>query len=242
MEKSVKQRIKEFCKFRHLTISAFEKQSGLSNGYVSSIRKSLGTEKLDGILSAFSELSREWLLYGEGAMLKPHHAAAQVSQNNFFGSNNYINGSNYAASGAAVSVECEELTGAPVISHTLARASDTCILERVEENQDRLEKSTVLVEDMDVAAWYPVRDTAMQPFYYPGDRLAICPFPDGFVNPRPGVRYVVQTRSNGMFTCVLYPAEQGYRAHFYNNEEFPDHIIKNDDIVSIFRILMMTRI
>ena len=241
MEKSVKQRIKEFCKVKHLTIAAFENACSLTNGYVAAIRKSIGNEKLASIMRAFPELSREWLLYGEGAMLKPQQGTT-VSQSNFFGSNNYINGSNHAADGAATPVECEEVIGAPVISHTLARASDTCILERVEENQDRLEKSTVLVEDMDVAAWYPVRDTAMQPFYYPGDRLAICPFPNGFANPRPGVRYVVQTRSNGMFTCVLYPAEQGYRAHFYNNEEFPDHIIKDDDIVSIFRILMMTRI
>lgn len=241
MEKSVKQRIKEFCKVKHLTIAAFENACSLTNGYVAAIRKSIGSEKLASIMQAFPELSREWLLYGEGAMLKPQQGAT-VSQSNLFGSNNYINGSNYAADGAATPVECEELTGAPVISQTLARASETCVLERVEENQGRLEKSTVLVEDMDVAAWYPVRDTAMQPFYYPGDRLAICPFPNGFANPRPGVRYVVQTRSNGMFTCVLYPAEQGYRAHFYNNEEFPDHIIKNDDIVSIFRILMMTRI
>ena len=42
----------------------------MSNGYVSSIRKGLGVTKLENVLNAFPDLSRDWLLYGEGEMLK----------------------------------------------------------------------------------------------------------------------------------------------------------------------------
>ena len=69
MDKSVKERIGEFAKAKQITIRDFERKSGLSNGYVNAMRKGLGTEKLENVLSAFPDLSRDWLLYGEGPML-----------------------------------------------------------------------------------------------------------------------------------------------------------------------------
>ena len=42
----------------------------MSNGYVASIRRGIGPEKLSKVLSAFPGLSRDWLLYGEGPMYR----------------------------------------------------------------------------------------------------------------------------------------------------------------------------
>jgi len=67
---SIKERIIEYCKKSNISVRQFEIKSKMSNGYVSSIRKSLGLEKLENVLNAFPDLSREWLLYGEGEMLK----------------------------------------------------------------------------------------------------------------------------------------------------------------------------
>ena len=67
---SVKERISEFCKYKGISIRQFEIQCNMSNGYVSSMRKGLGIEKLENVLSSFPELNRDWLLYGEGEMLK----------------------------------------------------------------------------------------------------------------------------------------------------------------------------
>lgn len=66
----VKDRIYQFCKEKGIAIRTFELNCGLSNGYVSSMRKGLGIEKLENVLNAYPELSREWLLYGEGEMYK----------------------------------------------------------------------------------------------------------------------------------------------------------------------------
>ena len=66
---TVEDRIRTFCKYKKLSIRQFEIQCNLSNGYVSSMRKGLGTGKLENVLNAFPELNREWLLYGEGKML-----------------------------------------------------------------------------------------------------------------------------------------------------------------------------
>jgi transcriptional regulator with XRE-family HTH domain len=67
---TTQERIKAYCKLKKISIRQFEIQSKLSNGYVSSMRKGLGIEKLENVLNAFPDLSREWLLYGEGDMLK----------------------------------------------------------------------------------------------------------------------------------------------------------------------------
>ena len=70
MEKeSVKERVYAFLQYKGISIKRFEEQCGLSNGYVSSMRKGFGPEKLNNVLKEFPELSREWLLYGEGEML-----------------------------------------------------------------------------------------------------------------------------------------------------------------------------
>ena len=67
---NVKDRILEFCKEMGIPVRQFEIQCNMSNGYVSSMRKGLGSEKLENVLKAYPDLNREWLLYGEGTMLK----------------------------------------------------------------------------------------------------------------------------------------------------------------------------
>lgn len=71
MDKSIKERIVEFTKAKQITVRDFERRAELSNGYVNSMRKGLGTGKLENVLTAFPDLNRDWLLYGEGPMLAP---------------------------------------------------------------------------------------------------------------------------------------------------------------------------
>lgn len=54
MGKTIKERITEFIKAKQITVREFERRSGLSNGYVNAMRKGIGTEKLENVLSAFS--------------------------------------------------------------------------------------------------------------------------------------------------------------------------------------------
>lgn len=82
----IKTRIKDFISTQGLTVQAFEKICGLSNGYISSMRKGFGTDKLNNVLINFPELNRDWLLYGEGEMLKrpsvPEKLDTDVQENN----------------------------------------------------------------------------------------------------------------------------------------------------------------
>lgn len=68
MEKTIKERVMEFIKFKKISVKEFENRCGLSNGYIGSMRKGFGPGKLNNVLTAFPELNRDWLLYGEGEM------------------------------------------------------------------------------------------------------------------------------------------------------------------------------
>lgn len=67
---TIKNRISQLIEEENISVAEFERRSGLSNGYTRNFKGNLGAEKLEGILSAFPNLSRDWLLYGEGSMLK----------------------------------------------------------------------------------------------------------------------------------------------------------------------------
>lgn len=81
----VLQRIKQYIDYKNISIARFETAIGMSNN---SFRKSLanngsiGSDKLENILKTFPEISSEWLLTGQGDMLKsakgsPSHSEGQ---------------------------------------------------------------------------------------------------------------------------------------------------------------------
>lgn len=59
---SVKDRVIDFINFKKMPIRQFEEKCNLSNGYISSMRKGFGSEKLENVLKVFPELSRNWIL------------------------------------------------------------------------------------------------------------------------------------------------------------------------------------
>ena len=70
MESSVSKRLKSFITQKGLSIRAFERSCNLSNGYVNSIETTIMPNKMSAIRIQYPELNTEWLLYGEGEMLK----------------------------------------------------------------------------------------------------------------------------------------------------------------------------
>lgn len=98
MENTISQRIKAFANYKRISIAEFEKRANLSNGYANNVSKGIGSEKLKGILEAFSELNREWLLYGEGSMIRTDTPTISViGNNNVSGVNNRVEKAENAA-------------------------------------------------------------------------------------------------------------------------------------------------
>lgn len=67
---NVKERLKEFISSESLTITDFERSINVSNGYVNSISKNIGIEKIQLIIEKYPKLNIEWLLTGSGEKTK----------------------------------------------------------------------------------------------------------------------------------------------------------------------------
>lgn len=70
MGNTIKERTLEYIKSKNISVKEFETRCGLSNGYVAAMRKGFGADKLNNVLTAFPDLNRDWLLYGEGKRTK----------------------------------------------------------------------------------------------------------------------------------------------------------------------------
>jgi len=77
----IKERVLAYIRHRGITIKKFEESCGLSSGYISSMRHGFGRNKLSNVLSTYPDLNREWLLYGEGEMLRTQSVGDIVGSN-----------------------------------------------------------------------------------------------------------------------------------------------------------------
>lgn len=79
------ERIKQYIDYKGISVSAFEKSVGMSNAsFGKSLKKggAIGTDKLENILSIYSEINPTWLLTGKGDMLKRNESIATPTSNN----------------------------------------------------------------------------------------------------------------------------------------------------------------
>lgn len=100
---TTKDRLLKYIAHTGLATSRFESLCGLSNGYVRNLKSQIGEDKLSNILNAFPELSKIWLLTGEGSMLVNNSA------------NNLVNTSNPSAPAVSSSSIEEETKRVPLI-------------------------------------------------------------------------------------------------------------------------------
>lgn len=72
----IKERLVEYIEFKGITKSYFEKSIKMGNGYISNV-KSIGSDKLEDIINKYSDLNIEWLITGQGEMLKTEYNASR---------------------------------------------------------------------------------------------------------------------------------------------------------------------
>lgn len=127
----IKERTYEFIRYKGLTVKSFEEKCNLSNGYVSSMRKGFGKDKLNNVLKEFPELNRDWLLYGEGEML-----VTPVVQNNKNGDN---------IQGASVTIHKAEGDYLEIIKGLTSQLSKS--QEQVSKSQEQIDRLITIIEN-----------------------------------------------------------------------------------------------
>lgn len=75
----IKDRIKEYISLKKITPAEFERNSSLSNGYMKNLKSSIGADKLNGIVSYYSDLNIDWLITGKGEMLKSEETTSPAN-------------------------------------------------------------------------------------------------------------------------------------------------------------------
>ena len=70
MEDNIKGRLSAYLRSKGINNSEFGRSIGVSNAYISSIRKSIQPDKVEKIANTFPDLNMKWLLTGEGNMLE----------------------------------------------------------------------------------------------------------------------------------------------------------------------------
>lgn len=79
METTVKQRLLEFIAYKGISVRSFERECGLSYGYVNNMRVSIQPEKLTNIARCFPELNAGWIITGDGEMIRKNEEPQQVA-------------------------------------------------------------------------------------------------------------------------------------------------------------------
>lgn len=243
METTVKQRLIAFINFLGISQAEFQRRCNMASGFINNINKSIGTKTLMKIESEYPQLNTRWLITGQGPMTT---SAPGVVQNNFSGNNNYVLGGSVNTLGATQEPAVENITdnsnehGAPIIPSALVRQPNVDILIEMKKNR-KVEYSAVRAPLVKKTFWYRITDHSMEPKYEPGDELALWPYEIGNERVIPGKPYAIDTNSNGLIVGILFPEGDGFRVHPKNSAEFPDFIIEREDIIRIYRIMLMIR-
>ena len=236
MKSTVKERLTEYLKAKRISKSEFGKVIGVSNAYVSAIRKTISTEKIQSIASSYPDLNIEWLLTGEGEMLKTQSTNSVVTGNVSGNGNQIVAGNNnvlldkesaYTAEPKAEDVEIVESEEGAIIPEpvivppSIMQRPDTDAKEWVESreaqaNADRLQIAGILkATDM---VW-KVEDEAMQPTLFQGEYVLIKEMYDE-ARIIDGRVYAIDTKYHGNLIRRVYDDGDTYRLEPINKVGF----------------------
>lgn len=238
---SLKQRLVSFIYYKRLSQKKFEDSIGVSNGYVNSISKGIGADKLEKICSKYPELNRKWLLYGQGEMLNP------IQQ----GGIHSIASAPHAISAVNSTVNAQ---GASCTPH--APANEICIVpEEVSELPDTdvyelmkggglnaAERLNAVGRFIRIDMYWRVREDAMMPRFMRGDILALAALPEGAMFPN-GSPMVVDTRPFGFVFRRVYDAGDALDCRVANAESgYADTVMQKSQVIRLYRVVGMVRI
>lgn len=204
MSNGIKERTIQFVKHKGLKMKEFEELCKLSSGYVTSMRKGYGQEKLNNVLTVFPELNREWLLYGEGSMLNEDLSCT-----------------------SSLKKKEEKSDTRPRIPYDAAAGTLTETIEGVTEYQ--CEEVPVISAFPKYDFTIRIVGRSMEPEYFAGDEVACLK-----VNEKRflqwGRVHVLDT-TQGVVIKRIYDDGDCITCRSYN-PEFPDFSIPKDDIRS----------
>lgn len=208
MEQTVKERLKKFIKFKGLSTLAFEKKIGASNGYVSSMKETIGSKFQKAIGETFPEVNLGWLLTGEGEMLNARSASSK----------------NFAS---------YEIDTVPLIPDEAIAGFQGGFIEGVNYFDCRLVRSPFPGAEIAIQ----VSGDSMMPAIKSGDRLYLRKIDEKAFIPW-GHAVVLDTSNGAVVKEIQpCPQDEDYILAVSANSKYPPYKIEKSSINGIYKIL-----
>jgi hypothetical protein len=104
----MKERLLEFLAYLSIGQNKFEENAGLSIGYINKLKGDMKLNTINKIIDTHPELNKEWLIAGEGEMLKPKQQIGDVSNSAVVGANVNGNGNKITHNDIAGMIELQK--------------------------------------------------------------------------------------------------------------------------------------
>ncbi len=251
MESTVKERLEFFLKSKKISKTNFGKAIGVSNSFVSSIRKSIAPDKIQSIADNWPELNIEWLMTGEGQMLKPQ-SANSVSVGSVSGNgNNFVAGNNNQV-GAVPEPRVEDaeiiktLEAVPVLSHDQVKAPNFDVKRHVDSGSKQIQRlpiAQILAKFGEFEVVSPTYRDSMIPAYMPGDFLFVQYKRDwdNTQSLKQGI-YLIDMRIHGSILCMAEDMGDGtLKLSFKNSKKYKPMVIPKDIVLSVATVSFLIR-
>ena len=241
-------------------ITSFAIQLGKNRSYISQIlndKIAVKKELLMFMQYKFRCFNLEWLLSGKGEMLlnttkENNIVDANNASNSIVGySNNNCNvivgGDGDKMSDGSITPNkygdspSTERAWKPVVPSNIARQPDFDIMGHIEKqingNFERLYSGTAPVD-----IWHYLEDNDLYPFFQKGDCLGLKAYPLGDTRIKTGDVYAVDTKRDGLIVrrCRL-SVEGDIVTYTYNDTDPQEFVIPKDDVIRIFKKVLMFR-
>lgn len=185
------------------SVNAFAKNIGVDTANLNKMVKgqqSITKKTVQKIISAYPQVSEEWLLTGEGTMLKGQQPQQYNSPNAVIGNNNVVQSHNtYGSKNPNVITEKKT---APLVPISLAKRENVDLYKVMREPNLQAEHITRVNSFAELDFYYSVSDDSMRPDFKCGDILALRAIDEGsyIIN---GNIYVLDTISYGLILRVI---------------------------------------
>lgn len=246
METTVKQRLLDFIYYLRISQAEFCDKIGASHAYVTSMRKSISSDKLSAISVQYPELNIEWLLTGKGEMLNSGRAVSGsvvVTNNGQINGNNNMNVTHThthcgALHGVDDDVPMSEVEELPVVPSNVYFDPDTNIIDYLQQNEVRT--SPRVKQFPMYHMWLPVCENTMAMECKPSDKLAVRVLDKENPKILNGRMYILDLVGNPSILCYLTRTEGGYIAS-YENSRYSDDFIPYDEVTQIYKVVGLIR-
>lgn len=206
---SVQERLMQFLSHKRLSKLAFANSIGRSSAYVTNIVNSIGNSSQQKIAEQYPELNMEWLLTGEGEMLKSTKGEKQI-------------------------VDISQKRNTVLVIPIAAQAGKlTEVASSI--SADDCEKMISPINGVDYAI--PVTGDSMSPEYPSGSKVLVARINEkAFIDW--GRTYVLDT-CNGVVIKNVYPGDTEKTVKCVSvNPNYPSFEIDTDDIYGWYKVLM----